>query len=98
MLPSSKTLQLHSPLPFVRSSSDKELPKPLRALRSPGDATYDPTTRMLAVRCAGDTFLYVPSVKQQDKKQLAAQEWGKGVWPEWLNNRVIKLGHIGQTG
>ncbi|EJC97747.1 Formyltransferase [Fomitiporia mediterranea MF3/22] len=92
-LPSLKTLQLHAPQPFVQPTSDAEPPKPLRALHTPGDTTFDPTTRKLAIRCANGTFLYVPVVKQQDKKLLSAEDWWKGVWPEWLNNKVMKLGY-----
>ncbi|OCB86280.1 Formyltransferase [Sanghuangporus baumii] len=56
-LPSRKTLQLHSPQPYTGAFSSPELPKPLRALRTPGDTTYDPTTRMLAIRYRRGIFL-----------------------------------------
>ncbi|KAI5122239.1 hypothetical protein M0805_007105 [Coniferiporia weirii] len=89
-LPSSNTLQLHSPYAFVPTSED--LPKPLKALQEPGDATFDPTMGSLAIRCANDTYVYVPSLKQQGKKLLAAKDWWNGVRAEWIPDKVLKLG------
>ncbi|KAH8113750.1 Formyltransferase [Phellopilus nigrolimitatus] len=90
--PSGKTLQLHSPQSYVHSQQSTDLPKPLKALHAPGIATYDPTTRMLAVRCANDTYLYIPTVKQEGKLTTSSKQWWAGLKPEWISARVIKLG------
>ena len=97
-LPSSKSLQLHAPQVFAKAPHVKELPKPLRALNEPGDATFDPLTSNIAIRCANDSYVLLPSVKQQDRKLLAAKEWWNGVRPEWLNNGVLRLGHFYRSG
>ncbi|THH12057.1 hypothetical protein EW145_g219 [Phellinidium pouzarii] len=92
--PSSETLQLHAPKALVRShtATNTGLAKPLQALQAPGEATYDPTTGYIAIRCANDTYVYVPKLKQQHKKLLEAKAWWPGVRKEWIPRRVLKLG------
>ena len=70
----------------------KELPKPLQALKNPGSMTFDPTLGMVAIRCANDSYIHVPFVKQQDKRRLAASGWWLGVNPQWLSNKVLQFG------
>jgi len=69
-LPTSKTLQLHTP--FVYTSDASSLPRVL------GAAIYDGETGSLLIRCAGDTVLSVPKVKQQDRAMLDAKNWWNG--------------------
>lgn len=95
-LPSSKALHLFEPEPYVQT--DGPLPKPLQALRTPGDATYDPIRRVIVIRCANNTFASVPFLQQQDKKRLEASEWWKGVWPQWLTNKVLRLNSESERG
>ena len=87
-----KILHLFDPQPF-RANVNEPLPKLFQALGRPGEATYDPTSRMIVIRCANDSFVYVPSLQTQDKKRLDAQEWWKGVWPQWLKNKVLSLNY-----
>ncbi|TFK46837.1 Formyltransferase [Heliocybe sulcata] len=69
-LPTSKTLQLH--FPSVYPSEAPLLPP------EPGAAVYHAITRSLLIRCAGDTVLSVPKVKQQDRAMLDAKDWWSG--------------------
>lgn len=82
VLPSGKTLQLHSPKPARN---------PRMELPSPGSAKYDPHSRAVIIRCANDTFVGVPFVKQQDRSFLAAKEWWNGVRRTWLADGVLTL-------
>ncbi|KZT01238.1 Formyltransferase [Laetiporus sulphureus 93-53] len=72
-----KNLQLHSPSICAEVSGEIKA-----SLMSPGLATYDPRTQSLIIRCADDSFLAVPQVKQQDRSLLKAKEWWNGVRPE----------------
>ncbi|PAV15196.1 Formyltransferase [Pyrrhoderma noxium] len=90
-LPSGKALQLFCPQVYP-SHPMKELPKPLQALKNPGSMTFDPTLGMVAIRCANDSYIHVPFVKQQDKRRLAASDWWLGVNPQWLSNKVLQFG------
>ena len=85
-------MQLHEPRPYDGPCGSGELPRPLQALENPGEATYDPTTDALAVRCAGDSYAYVPKVRQQNRKLLAAKQWWVGANPEWVKDRIVRLG------
>ncbi|KLO19377.1 Formyltransferase [Schizopora paradoxa] len=80
ILPSGKALQLHAPKPVQNSRT--ELP-------SSGSAKYDPSTRSLLIRCANDSLVEVPFVKQQDRSFLAAKEWWNGVRRSWLTDGVL---------
>ncbi|KAH9933745.1 formyl transferase [Fomitopsis serialis] len=75
-LKSERTLQLHSPTVHVDSTDV------LAQLPAPGTAVYDRTVNSLLVRCASDTVLSVPQVKQQDRTLLKAKDWWNGVRPE----------------
>jgi len=76
-LKTKKTLQLHSP-----SVYQEPLPHLADILPAPGTAIYHPPAACLLVRCAADTILAVPQVKQQDRSLLKAKEWWNGVRPE----------------
>ncbi|RDX47192.1 Formyltransferase [Lentinus brumalis] len=77
VLQNGRTLQLHSPsiLDVPPVGLDKELPVE-------GSATFHPPSRALIVRCADNTYLSVPEVRQQDRHLLKAKEWWNGVKPE----------------
>ncbi|KAI0720774.1 formyl transferase [Cerioporus squamosus] len=77
LLQNGRTLQLHNPsvLADPPVGLDKELPVE-------GTATFYPPLRALVVRCADDTYLSVPEVRQQDRHLLKAKEWWNGVKPE----------------
>ncbi|KAL6301972.1 Formyltransferase [Sparassis latifolia] len=75
-LKTNRTLQLHSP------TSLAEWPSRLRGyLPEPGTATFHPPSKNLLIRCASDTLLSVPQVKQQDRSLISAKEWWNGVRP-----------------
>ncbi|KAK7462753.1 Methionyl-tRNA formyltransferase [Stygiomarasmius scandens] len=65
-----KTLQIHSP-------SVMEWP-PLFAPTVPGRARLSKPDNALLIRCAGDTILSVPRVKQEGKALLSARDWWNG--------------------
>src|SRR5580693_8147122 len=75
-LPTSRTLQLHSPSIFLPSQSESS-PLP-HVSRSQGITTYHPPTRTLLIACAGGSVLSVPRVKQEGKALLDAKEWWNG--------------------
>ncbi|KAI0947760.1 hypothetical protein AcW1_009440 [Taiwanofungus camphoratus] len=80
-LKTKRTLQLHSPsvyTPLLEDVHDQ--------LPAPGTAIYHPPTAFLLIRCASDTILAVPQVKQQDRSLLKAREWWNGVRPEMRIN------------
>ncbi|KZT71902.1 Formyltransferase [Daedalea quercina L-15889] len=75
-LKSKRTLQLHS-ISVYDGPSDV-----LKQLPIPGTATFDRSANALLIRCASDTILSVPQVKQQDRTLLKAREWWNGVRPD----------------
>ncbi|KAH9946879.1 Formyltransferase [Amylocystis lapponica] len=85
-LKTKKTLQLHSPA--VCTSPP---PEALATLPSPGLAIYHATSASLLIRCASDSILAVPQVKQQDRALLKAKEWWNGVRSEMRSSH-------GETG
>ncbi|PIL23585.1 hypothetical protein GSI_14898 [Ganoderma sinense ZZ0214-1] len=74
MLKIGRTLQLHNPSVFTGQHSDIESHLPVE-----GAATYHPPTKTLVVRCAENTYLRVPEVRQQDRRLLNAKQWWNGV-------------------
>ena len=93
ILPSKWSLQLHKPTVLEESLAPVSVHRPSPILTNPGDSIYDRRSRTLIIRCANDTFISVPTVKQQDRNLLAAKEWWNGVNPTWLENGVLKLGN-----
>ncbi|KAI0630998.1 Formyltransferase [Trametes polyzona] len=77
MLKTGRTLQLHDP--SVASDVSEHLRSQLPV---EGTALFYPPSKALIVRCANDTFLRVPMVRQQDRHLLPAKEWWNGVKPE----------------
>ncbi|THV04772.1 Formyltransferase [Dendrothele bispora CBS 962.96] len=69
-LQSIKTLQVHSPS-VVKSP-------PIFAPTIPGRARFSKPDNSLLIRCAGDTVLNVPRVKQEGKALLNARDWWNG--------------------
>jgi len=76
-LKTRRTLQLHSPSVYTTSVPEAE-----DLLPAPGTAMYHPPASSLLIRCARDTILAVPQVKQQDRSLLQAKQWSNGVRPE----------------
>jgi len=76
-LPSGITLQIHEPEIFYPTDSS------LSDLEHPGWTIYSRPMNALIVRCAGDTFLRVPKLKQQDRNLVDARGWWNGVRPEY---------------
>ncbi|OBZ67361.1 Methionyl-tRNA formyltransferase [Grifola frondosa] len=77
LLKTKRTLQLHSPSVLAERSTDT-----LELIPRPGLAVYHLPKSSLLIRCAADTVLSVPQVKQQDRALLKAKEWWNGVRPE----------------
>ncbi|EMD35313.1 hypothetical protein CERSUDRAFT_53461 [Gelatoporia subvermispora B] len=73
-LKTQRTLQLHAPSVF-----DMDLPGASELLPAPGTAIYHLPSASLLIRCANDTILMVPQVKQQDRALLQAKQWWNGV-------------------
>ncbi|KAM5536107.1 hypothetical protein V8D89_010206 [Ganoderma adspersum] len=71
-----RTLQLHNPSVFAEQYPDIENYFPVE-----GAATYHSPTKTLVVRCAQNTYLSVPEVRQQDRRLLNAKQWWNGVTP-----------------
>ena len=65
-------MQLHDPAVHPLFASEY-------LLFSPGATRYDAQAGSLLIRCAEDTVLSVPSVKQEGKGLIAAKEWWNGV-------------------
>ncbi|OCH89234.1 Formyltransferase [Obba rivulosa] len=76
-LKTQRTLQLHSPSIFTTP-----LPNSDELLPAPGTAVYHHPASALLIRCANDTILSVPQVKQQDRSLLQAKQWWNGVRPD----------------
>ncbi|KAI9069849.1 Formyltransferase [Trametes sanguinea] len=77
LLKTQRTLQLHEPYVLT------DLPAGVKdQLAVEGTAIFYPPHKALVVRCAGDTYLAVPMVRQQDRHILKAKEWWNGVKPE----------------
>ncbi|KAL1946221.1 hypothetical protein VTO73DRAFT_15348 [Trametes versicolor] len=77
LLKTGRTLQLHQPS-VLRSIPDELKDR----LPEEGCAIFHPPSKALIVRCAGETYLSVPMVRQQDRHLLKAKEWWNGVKPE----------------
>ncbi|KAL0959712.1 hypothetical protein HGRIS_011405 [Hohenbuehelia grisea] len=67
-----KAVQLHSP------SIYPDLPDRLLGL-PPSHVVYDSTSAALLIRCADDSVLATPMVKQENKALMSALEWWNGV-------------------
>jgi len=66
-----KTVQLHSPAPLdIEVSSLSKIP---------GTAMYHKPSRSLIIRCADDSVLSVPLMKQEGKALVEAKDWWNGV-------------------
>ncbi|KAI0350884.1 Formyltransferase [Trametes cingulata] len=77
LLQTQRTLQLHEPSVLEDAPAGvKEL------LPVEGTAVFHPPSKALVIRCAGETYLSVPMVRQQDRHLLKAKEWWNGVKPE----------------
>ncbi|KAH9886080.1 Formyltransferase [Cubamyces lactineus] len=77
LLKTQRTLQLHDPSVLV------DVPSEITGqLSTEGTAVFHPPSKALVVRCANDTYLSVPMVRQQDRHILKAKEWWNGVKPE----------------
>ncbi|KAI1786055.1 Formyltransferase [Ganoderma leucocontextum] len=76
MLKIGRTLQLHSPSVLVEEYPDIQSHLPVE-----GVATFHPPSGALIVRCAENTYLTVPEVRQQDRRLLNAKQWWNGVTP-----------------
>ncbi|KAL7277387.1 hypothetical protein ACG7TL_009249 [Trametes sanguinea] len=77
LLKTQRTLQLHDPCAL------SDLPAGVKdQLPAEGTAVFYPPLKVLVVRCAGDTYLGVPMVRQQDRHLLEAKSWWNGVKPE----------------
>ncbi|KAI8976661.1 Formyltransferase [Trametes punicea] len=77
LLKTQRTLQLHDPSVFT------DVPQSVKDhLPTEGTAIFHPPSQALIVRCAEDTYLSVPMVRQQDRHILKAKEWWNGVKPE----------------
>ncbi|KAI0739117.1 Formyltransferase [Daedaleopsis nitida] len=85
LLKTGRTLQLHNPAVLDTLHPGLELELPLE-----GTATYHPPSRALIVRCAEDTYLNVPQVRQQDRSLLKAKEWWNGVKPEMRRHEGLE--------
>lgn len=62
-------------------------------LQHPGDATYDPQTRSLIVKCAGQTFIAVTRLQTENRREAVAHEWWNGVKADLQPSRTLHLGH-----
>ncbi|PCH35390.1 Formyltransferase [Wolfiporia cocos MD-104 SS10] len=76
-LKTKRTLQIHSPRIFTEPLEDDKSILPI-----PGVAIYHPPSESLLIRCALDSIIAVPQVKQQDRSLLKAKEWWNGVRPD----------------
>lgn len=66
-----KTVQLHSPAPL-----DMHVPF---LSEFPGTAMYHKPSRSLIIRCADDSVLSIPLIKQESKTLMDAKDWWNGV-------------------
>lgn len=66
-----KTVQLHSPAPL-----DMHVPF---LSKFPGTAMYHKPSRSLIIRCADDSVLSIPLIKQESKTLMDAKDWWNGV-------------------
>jgi methionyl-tRNA formyltransferase len=64
-------VQLHSPAPL-----DMEV---AFLSNTPGTAMYHKSSRSLVIRCADDSVLSVPLMKQEGKTLMEAKDWWNGV-------------------
>ncbi|PFH49327.1 hypothetical protein AMATHDRAFT_147871 [Amanita thiersii Skay4041] len=71
-LESGKSIQLHEPSVHHLFASEY-------LLFSPGATRYDKQAKSLLIRCAEDTMLSVPRVKQEGKALVPAKDWWNGV-------------------
>ncbi|KAF8635458.1 hypothetical protein AX15_000435 [Amanita polypyramis BW_CC] len=71
-LETEKSIQLHDPTVHPIFASEY-------LLFSPGSARYDIQADSLLIKCAEDTVLSVPHVKQEGKTLIASKEWWNGV-------------------
>ncbi|KAI0676524.1 Formyltransferase [Trametes maxima] len=77
LLKTQRTLQLHELAVII------DIPANVKEhLPTEGTATFYPPSKALIIRCAGDSYLSVPMVRQQDRHLLKAKEWWNGVKPE----------------
>ncbi|TBU22191.1 Formyltransferase [Dichomitus squalens] len=77
MLKIGRTLQLHNPCVLTEVYADIE-----NHLPTEGTAKFHPPSGAIVIRCAENTYLSVPQVRQQDRHLLKAKEWWNGVKPE----------------
>jgi len=71
-LETGKSLQLHEPAMHPIFASEY-------LLFSPGTARYDTQANSLLIRCAEDTVLSVPRIKQEGKALIDVKDWWNGV-------------------
>ncbi|CCL98212.1 uncharacterized protein FIBRA_00206 [Fibroporia radiculosa] len=76
-LKTNRSLQLHSPSVLTDSMQAVD-----DILTAPGTAIYHSPSASLLIRCASNSILSVPQVKQQDRSMLKAKDWWNGVRPE----------------
>lgn len=58
-------------------------------LSDPGDATFDPSSQAIIIRCANDTEISVTHLQQENKRVLGALDFWNGVRPDGLHNGII---------
>ncbi|KAI0822920.1 Formyltransferase [Trametes gibbosa] len=90
LLKNGRTLQLHD-LSVLHDNIPEEVSA---CLPETGTAVFYPPSKALVVRCTGDTFLYVPRVRQQDRHLLKAKEWWNGVKPDMRFDGVWTEGPV----
>ena len=84
-------MQLHVPTVLTLTNSNLR-----ERLQTPGDATFDPPSGGLVVRCARDTFALIPQVKQQDRALISAYAWWNGnKWKDWVKDGIVHLDRVG---
>ncbi|KII87868.1 hypothetical protein PLICRDRAFT_111863 [Plicaturopsis crispa FD-325 SS-3] len=81
-LPNYKNLQLHSPVVYTAQEASLISDLPLHVLNRVGVAAYCHGASGLLIRCASDTVLRVPEVKEEGRNRISAREWWNGVRPE----------------
>ncbi|TFK38061.1 formyl transferase [Crucibulum laeve] len=80
----NKTLQLHEPEVYHPPSGS---PYPHLSTH-PGAALFNKSTRSLLIRCAQDSVLSVPVVKQEGKALVSAGDW-------WNGAKGLQIVHAG---